>query len=132
MNVRNDDVRSLTFGAYLTHQWLPGKRLSWPRAPTAGTSAIERHILPAVGAVGLRRLRPQHLEALDETMLTPHATRPALSPKTVYEVHLVIRGPRRHRPPRSPPPQRRAHRTCSSAAATGIPPKCGGIPYEEW
>jgi hypothetical protein len=25
-------------------------------------------------------------------MLTPHATRPALSPKTVYEIHLVIRG----------------------------------------
>jgi hypothetical protein len=27
-NGRNDEVRALTFGAYLTRQWLPGKQLT--------------------------------------------------------------------------------------------------------
>lgn len=36
---RADAVRALTFGAYLTGQWLPGKKLDWPPPPTAATSA---------------------------------------------------------------------------------------------
>ena len=86
-------MRSLTFGAYLTRQWLPGKKVVLATSTYRGYQRnIERHILPAVGSVGLRRLRPQHLEALYQSMLTPNASRPALAPKTVYEVHLVIRG----------------------------------------
>jgi integrase len=90
---RDDEVRALTFGAYLTGQWLPGKRLVLATSTYRGYQRnIQRHILPAIGTVGLRRLRPQHLEALYRKMLTPNATRAALAPKTVYEVHLVIRG----------------------------------------
>jgi hypothetical protein len=45
-NGRNDQTRSLTFGAYLTRQWLPGKRV----VPAASTYAgyhrnVVRHIL---------------------------------------------------------------------------------------
>ena len=42
--------------------------------------------------IGLRRLRHHHIEALYDQLLTPNSERPALSAKTVYEIHLVIRG----------------------------------------
>jgi len=52
----------------------------------------QRHVLPTLGRKRLRRLRPEDLERLYESMLHPtDGTRP-LSAKTVYEVHLIIRG----------------------------------------
>ena len=90
---RNDEVRSLTFGAYLTHQWLPAKRLEL-RVSThrSYVQKTQRHILPALGRRRLRRLRPEDLNRLYDSMLHPtDGTRP-LAPKTVYEVHLIIRG----------------------------------------
>ncbi len=90
---RNDEVRSLTFGAYLTGQWLPAKKLTLKTSTYRGyVRKIQRHILPAVGRKRLRRLRPQDLERLYDSMLHPTAERSALAPKTVYEVHLIIRG----------------------------------------
>jgi hypothetical protein len=56
----------------------------------------QRHILPALGSKRLRRLRPQHLEALYDAMLNPTDGGHAYAPKTVYEVHLVIRGTLAH------------------------------------
>lgn len=53
---------------------------------------IERHILPRLGRMGLRRLRPHHLEALYAKPLYPTDGTRGLAPKTAYEVHLVIRG----------------------------------------
>jgi integrase len=53
---------------------------------------VHRHVLPALGRIGQRRLRHHHIEALYDQLLTPSNERPALAPKTVYEVHLVIRG----------------------------------------
>lgn len=92
-NGRDDEARSLSFGAYLTTRWLPGKRLVLATSTYDGyRRKVERHILPAIGSVGLRRLRPNHLEALYEALLHPTDGRAALAPKTVYEVHLVIRG----------------------------------------
>ena len=91
-NGRNDATRSLRFGAYLTRQWLPGKRVVLAASTYAGYHRnVHRHILPTLGGVGLRRLRPHHLEALYDTMLRPSDGR-CLSPKTAYEVHVVIRG----------------------------------------
>lgn len=52
----------------------------------------KRHILPTLGRKRLRRLRPQHLENLYDSMLHPADGRRPLAPKTVYEVHLIIRG----------------------------------------
>src|SRR5207248_6374880 len=92
-NGRKDAARSLTFGAYLTRQWLPGKRLVLATSTYAGYERnVERHVLPALGRIGLRRLGPQHLEALYESLLHPVDGSAGLSPKTVYEIHLVIRG----------------------------------------
>ena len=53
---------------------------------------IDRHIVPALGRIGLQRLRPHHLEALYDGLLYPGDGRAALAPKTVYEIHLIIRG----------------------------------------
>ncbi len=90
---RNDEVRSLTFGAYLTHHWLPAKRLEL-RVSThrSYVHKTQRHILPTLGRRRIRRLSPKDLEGLYDSMLHPtDGTRP-LAPKTVYEVHLIIRG----------------------------------------
>jgi len=90
---RADAVRALTFGAYLTGQWLPGKKLRLATSTYRGYERnVNRHVIPALGRIGLRRLRHRHIEALCDRLLTHYAERPALSPKTVYEIHLVIRG----------------------------------------
>lgn len=90
---RNDEIRTLTFGAYLTGRWLPGKKLELRTSTYRSyVHKTQRHILPTLGRKRLRRLRPEDLERLYESMLRPaDGTRP-LSPKTVYEVHLIIRG----------------------------------------
>lgn len=92
-NGRNDGARSLSFGAYLTSRWLPGKRLVLATSTYDGYRRnVERHVLPTLGRIGLRQLRPHHLEGLHERLLHPGDDRSGLAPKTVYEVHLVIRG----------------------------------------
>jgi integrase len=93
LNGRNDRVRSLTFGAYLTSTWLPGKRINLAESTWDGyRRKIDRHILPTIGHLRIRRLRAHHLETLDDRMLHPADERQALAPKTVLEVHLIIRG----------------------------------------
>lgn len=92
-NGRNDQIRSLTFGAYLTRQWLPGKKLTLQTSTYRGyVHKTERHILPALGSTRLRGLRPRHLETLYDRMLHPGDGQRSLAPKSVYEVHLIIRG----------------------------------------
>src|SRR5687767_7533103 len=92
-NGRNDEARSLTFGAYLTRRWLPGKELTLRTSTYRSyVHKTERHILPALGSTRLRALRPHHLEKLYDRMLHPSDGSRALAPKTVYEVHLIIRG----------------------------------------
>ena len=84
-------VRSLTFGAYLTSQWLPAKKL---HLATSTYRSYERnvalHVLPTLGRTGLRRLRYQQIESLYDSLLHPTNGK-GLSPKTVYEIHLLIR-----------------------------------------
>jgi integrase len=90
-NGRNDGARSLTVGAYLTRRWLPGKKVNLAASTYDGyRRKIERHVVPTLGRVLLRRLRPEQLEALYDSMLRPEDRRP-LAPKTVLEVHLIIR-----------------------------------------
>lgn len=90
---RNDEVRSLSFGAYLTARWLPAKRLVLADTTYDGYRRnIERHVLLALGHIALRRLRPDHLEALYNKLLCPNDGARPLAPKTAYEIHLVIRG----------------------------------------
>ncbi len=90
--VRIDAVRSLTFGAYLTSQWLPAKQQHLATSTYRGYERnVRSHILPALGTVSIRRLRYQQIEALYDALLHPTTGR-GLAPKTVYEIHLLIKG----------------------------------------
>ncbi len=52
---RSDEIRSLTFGAYLTGQWLPAKKLTLKTSTYRGyVTKTHRHILPALGKKRLR------------------------------------------------------------------------------
>lgn len=89
---RVDAVRGLTFGAYLTSHWLPAKRLHLATSTYRGYERnAQRHILPVLGKIALRRLKYQQIESLYEALLHPTNGR-GLAPKTVYEIHLLIRG----------------------------------------
>lgn len=89
---RVDAVRSLSFGAYLTSQWLPAKKLHLATSSYRGYERnVALHVLPALGRVSIRRLRYQQIEALYDVLLHPETGR-GLAPKTVYEIHLIIRG----------------------------------------
>src|SRR3546814_1525707 len=93
---RVEAVRSLTFGAYLTSQWLPAKKLYIATSTYRGYERnVTRHIIPALGRTGLRRLRYQQIESLYDSLLHP-ATGKGLAPKTVYEIHLLIQIGRAH------------------------------------
>lgn len=60
-NGPDDGSRSLSFGAYLTHTWLPAKRLELKTSTWDGYRRnVDRHILPALAAVPIRRLRVAH------------------------------------------------------------------------
>jgi integrase len=83
----------ITLALFLTGTWLPQKRRQ-VRATTAYRYAwmIDRYIVPAIGDVPLRRLRIDHLEHLYQHLATTggrHGT--GLAPKTVLEVHMIIR-----------------------------------------
>jgi len=57
--------RSMTLGVFLTSRWLPTSDWCWPTAPyDEWRGKVDRHVLPAIGAVALRRLRAECLELL--------------------------------------------------------------------
>ena len=60
---RTDAVPSLTFGAYLTSQWLPAKKLHLATSTYRGYERnVALHILPVLGRISIRRLRFQQIE----------------------------------------------------------------------
>jgi len=80
-------------GKFLTDTWLPMKRRH-VRATTAYRYSwfVDRYIKPAIGQVPLRRLRVDHLEGLyDQLAATGGRNGQSLAPKTVHEVHVLIR-----------------------------------------
>ena len=91
-NGRRDAARAMTFGTYLQSQWLPAKRAKLQRSTFAGYRRnVDLHILPSLGTIPIRRLRDKHLEQLYHRLAHPtHGIR-ALAPKTVLEIHLIIR-----------------------------------------
>lgn len=83
----------VTFGEFLTNTWVPLKRRQ-VRATTVYRYAwfVDRYIQPAVGDIPLRRLRADHLDGLYDTLATTGGTdRNGRAPKTILEVHAVIR-----------------------------------------
>jgi hypothetical protein len=84
-------VRGLTFGAYLSTRWLPGKRIELEASTYAGYRRnIQNHIEPALRRIRLRRLRDTTSRRFYDQLLHPRDGRTPLSRKTVYEMHLAI------------------------------------------
>ena len=84
---------SVSVGDFLTRTWMPHKRRH-VRATTAYRYAwfIDRYINPAIGDIPLRRLRSDHLDSLYEQLATTGGrTGTGLAPKTIAEVHMIIR-----------------------------------------
>jgi integrase len=91
-NRRHDKARAMTFGAYLQSQWLPAKKAALRVSTYSGYRRnVELHITPTLGRIPIRRLRDKHLEELYERLAHPTGGTRALSPKTVLEVHLIVR-----------------------------------------
>jgi hypothetical protein len=109
---RSDATRSLTFGAFVVRDWLPTKKLQLAATTYAGYERnVQRHVLPALGRIRLRRLTHRQIEAFCDKLLAPSADEAALAHKTGYEIHLVIRGALDHDPaPRARHKERRARR----------------------
>ncbi len=81
------------YGEFLTATWLPLKRRHL-RATTAYRYSwfVDRYINPAIGDVPLRRLRADHLDGLYEKLATTGGRHGhGLAPKTVHDVHAVVR-----------------------------------------
>jgi Phage integrase, N-terminal SAM-like domain len=57
--------RGPSLARYLLEQWLPAKRVSLRPSTWDGyRRSIERHVVPRVGHIPVRRIRVEHLEAL--------------------------------------------------------------------
>lgn len=55
----------LTLAVYLQQRWLPAKKVSLrPSTWDSYRRRVVQHVLPRLGTVPLRRLRPEHLEPL--------------------------------------------------------------------
>ena len=85
---------SLTVAVYLTQRWLPSKKMVL-RASTwdAYRRVIDLHLVPRVGRIPLRHLRPDHLERLYADLLDDGRAdgTGGLNNKTVVEIHMILR-----------------------------------------
>lgn len=91
---RNGQWSELSVGRLLTRYWLPAKRLVLEHSTFDGYQRVVRlHILRHIGDIPLRALRTERLEQLYAELLDHGNTRTGqgLSPKTVLDVHVIIR-----------------------------------------
>ena len=99
---RDDQTRSLTFGAYLTNQWLPGKANTLAESTWHGyRRKIERHILPTLGKTPIRRLKVDQLDKLIvDVAIRGHPARAASELRTappVGDPSACLRDDHQHR-----------------------------------
>lgn len=82
-----------TFGSYLLDAWLPAQRQRLRNSTFSDyRRRIEQHIVPALGHIQLQELDARHLDKLYADLLARGARDgSALAPKTVRNVHVVIR-----------------------------------------
>jgi integrase len=91
------DYRSpdrITFGEYLEGKWLPAKRAQL-RASTFDSYRrnIELHVIPAISAVPLQKLTPEHLDTFYAELLTSgrrNGKGGGLSVKSVRNIHTML------------------------------------------
>jgi hypothetical protein len=84
---------AITLGSFLANTWLPQKRRH-VRSTTAYRYAwfVERSIKPAIGDIPLCRPRGDHLDSLYDSLATTGGrTGTGLAPKTILEVHMILR-----------------------------------------
>jgi len=118
------DAGSLTFGAFLTERWLPGKRHVVAETTWNGySSKIRCHVLPALGKVPIRGLKADQIDRLYESLLNPSGGKTPLSPKSVMEVHQVIRSALRE--------AERLGIVSRNVALLAHPPRTRGVPRPE-
>jgi hypothetical protein len=102
------DSQQVTVGQYLTEKWMPGRRRRLQETTAHRYEwMIANYIEPALGSMPLRSLRAEHLDRFYTDLLTTGGERASgLAPKTVYDVHVIIRAAlgtaQRQRRPRSP------------------------------
>ena len=85
---------SLTLAVFPTQRWLPSKQLAL-RVSTYDSyrRIIDLHVIPYIGRIPLRHLRPGHFERLYAELLDDGRADGAggLQNKSVVEVHMVLR-----------------------------------------
>jgi integrase len=84
----------VTLGQYLLERWLPTKQAQLrPSTFESYRCNIVNHVVPAIGAVPLQRLTPEHLDAFYADLLASgrqNGTTGGLSVKTVRNIHTVL------------------------------------------
>lgn len=91
---RNGQRSELSVGGFLTRYWLPAKSLDLEASTFDGYQRVVRlHLLAHIGEIPQRGLRTERLEQLYTDLLGHGNTRTGrgLSPKTVLDVHVIIR-----------------------------------------
>ncbi len=90
---RTTVTEQLTLGRYLTERWMPRRRQRLqPTTAYRYEWMIEHYIVPAIGAVPLRSVHTEMLDRFyDELRTCGAAAGGGLAPKTVYDVHVLIR-----------------------------------------
>ena len=93
---RDDDHgrASLTVAVYLTQRWLPSKQMTLrPSTWDSYRRVIDLHLIPRIGRIPLRYLRPDHLERLYADLLDAGRAdgTGGLHNKTVAEIHMIVR-----------------------------------------
>lgn len=85
---------SLTVAVYLTQRWLPANQARLKPSTWAGYARNTRlHVVPRIGRVPLRHLRPDHIERMyaDLSVDGNHCRDGGLDEKSIIEIHQMLR-----------------------------------------
>ena len=91
---RSEQRVGLTLESFVDRWWLPAKKRQLRATTVDGYRRnLRLHILPTLGPVVLRELQPEDAEGLYEALLDGgrHDRAGGLAPKTVHEIHLLLR-----------------------------------------
>jgi integrase len=83
----------VTLGEYLQERWLPARKAQLrPTTFDSYRRNIENHVVPAIGAVPLQKLTPEHLDTFYADLLTSGRRNRdgGLSVKTVRYIHTML------------------------------------------
>lgn len=94
MRDRSPRRASLTVAVYLTQRWLPANQARLKPSTWAGYARNTRlHVIPRIGRVPLRHLRPDHIERMyaDLSVDGNHCRDGGLDEKSIIEIHQMLR-----------------------------------------